>query len=210
MRPKPEKIGILGGTFNPVHFGHLEMSRRARELFVLDRVIFIPVFSPPHKEEKDLASSSHRQEMLRLALQGEEGCEVSDMEIRRGGRSYTVETVEETLKNRSRPAEIFVIIGVDNLEGISTWKRINDLVEMARFIVFTRPGEDLRRLKEEDRNWVERILAADRSNLVELSLPVSSSAIRAAVAEGRDISRMVPGMVGEYIRRKGLYKSSDQ
>ncbi len=202
MKAGGDRIGILGGTFNPVHLGHLEMARSARRLFELDRVIFVPVSRPPHKEPVELAPARHRLEMLRLALEGEEGFEVSDIEIRRGGESYTVETVEELLSASPGFREVFVIIGADNLQGISTWKRIADLVKMARFIVFERPGRKPGPLSETDRFWAGRIAGRP----VPLSVPVSSTAVRAAAAAGRGLSGMVAAGVEEYIRRNGLYR----
>ena len=116
--------GLLGGTFNPVHEGHLVLARAAVERFGLDRMIFIPAAFPPHKTPSCLAPAADRLEMLRLAISARPDWSVSALEIRRGGRSYTVETLRELRRELGEGAEFFLLVGADNLAEIGTWRRI--------------------------------------------------------------------------------------
>lgn len=198
------RIGILGGTFNPVHNGHLAIAREALRRFRLDRVIFIPVALPPHKSSADLAPAWSRLAMLRLALRGKRRYSLSGMEIARGGKSYTVRTVRE-LRRRFPRAEFHLIIGADNLKTIASWKRIGELVRRVGFIVVRRPGHPLRGMTGENAAWARRILGPGGGNVLELAIPVSSSGIRERARRGLSLRGMVPPPVARYLRKKALY-----
>lgn len=197
------RLGILGGAFNPVHKGHLTMAREALDRFNLSRVIFIPASISPFKPAEDHLPVRDRLEMLKIALKNEAGCEVSEIELERGGRSYTIDTVRE-LKKKYAPAELFLIIGEDNLEEISEWKEIGELVKICRFIVVTRPGYDLEALEGKNREIAEEIVEKDKTNLLHLALPVSSTGIRKDLEEGRVPDDLLPDGVGDYLRSRGL------
>ena len=200
-----ENIGILGGAFNPVHKGHLTIAREAKKEFGLSRVIFIPAAFSPFKPEAEHLPPRDRLEMLNIALKDEPDFETSEIELERGGRSYTIDTVRELKKKHPR-SRFYLIIGEDNLEEIAEWKEIGRLVEICRFIVVTRPGYDLHSLKGENRRLTETILEDDRSNLLPLTLPVSSTEIREELRAGRVPDDQLPEGVGEYIRSKRIFR----
>jgi len=200
------RAGVLGGTFNPVHEGHLAVARAASALLDLDRLFFIPASFPPHKRPSGLASGEDRLAMLRLAAAGVPGWEALDLELARGGVSYSVDTVAALKKMLGEETELFLIIGADNLDGISRWRRIEDLVRWCRFAVVTRPGFAPEPGGADDREWARRILAAGRGRLIELSAPVSSTEVRAAASRGEPLEGLVPPAVAAYIEKRGLYR----
>ncbi len=200
------KIGVFGGSFNPVHNGHLAIARASLDKFGLEKVIFIPAALPPHKPAGRLAPESHRLAMLRLALAGAPRFEVSEVELERGGKSYTIDTVRGLIEIGGGDQNLYLIIGADNLLEIAAWKEVEELTRLCRFIVVTRPGFDLKKLDDENKAWVDLILEEDSSNLLELSLPVSSSGVREAAREGERLEEMVPAGVADYIRENGLYR----
>ena len=199
------KIGLLGGTFNPVHNGHLTMARAARDKFALDRIIFIPDYLPPHKPGAGVVSGRHRLGMLRLALRGHPEYQVSEIELKRKGRSYTVETLRELRTELGSRPEFFLIMGADNLLEISTWREIVALVRLCRVIAVTRPGFKLSRLQGENRDWARRLRREGRLNYITLSLPVSSREIRDKIRRGAEWAALVPPEVAAYVKDKGLY-----
>ena len=142
--------------------------------------------------------------MLKIALKDQPGFEISEIELKRGGRSYTVDTLRELRRENPR-ARFFLIIGADNLEAISRWREIDELAAICRFIVVTRPGYDLNRLSGENKEWAERILEEDRSNLLSLTLPVSSTDIREELRAGRVPDDRLPLGVGDYLRSKNIF-----
>lgn len=202
---KPDRIGLLGGTFNPVHRGHLEIARAARESFRLDEVVFIPVALPPHKRCPDLAPGSARARMLELALAGLGQYSIWRGELERGGVSYTIDTVRSLRRLLGKGAELFLIVGWDNLAEISAWKEISCLIRLCRFIGVTRPGCPARGKTPADERIIRRLLGEGRENLLELEVPVSSSEIRDRVRSGKPVGDLLPGRVEKYIRQKGLY-----
>ncbi len=142
------RIGILGGTFNPIHYGHLAAAEEVRDRLKLDRILFIPSAIPPHKHEEDVPAAEHRMEMVRLALEGNSCFEPSDLEIRRGGRSYTIDTIE-TLIQSYPDAALFFITGLDSFLEIQTWNRWDRLVTLVQLrraltarLPLQRPRED--------------------------------------------------------------------
>ncbi|MBA7491535.1 putative nicotinate-nucleotide adenylyltransferase [subsurface metagenome] len=193
------RIGILGGTFDPIHWGHLLIAEGVREKFALDRVYFIPAAWPPHKVKNKVTEAAHRYKMALLATQDNSHFSVSDLEMNRPGKSYTIETVKE-LKEKHEGAEIYFIIGLDSALEIFTWKDPEKLLGLCRFISVQRPfSEELEKL---DKKYRERI------EVVEVpTLPISSTEIRERVRKGRSIKYLVPQSVEEYIYKNRLYKN---
>ena len=206
LRTKPQtRLGILGGTFNPVHIGHLILAQNAMEIFDLAKVLFLPCYRPPHKGRSVLLESRHRQAMLENALEGELRFDVCDVEIERGGISYTVDTLKE-LRQTYSDSSLHFIVGTDTLTELHTWKDIYRILDMCTFVSLCRPGTDLARISEEslrlDPPWPDRLLANVATGRL---IDVSSSDIRYRVAEGLSIRYLVPDAVEMYIAEHGLY-----
>ena len=190
------KLGILGGSFNPIHWGHLVLAEQMKERLSLDKVIFIPAYRPPHKEATELAPAEDRLKMVELATANNAAFEVSPIEIERGGPSYTVETLR-ALRAQYPGDELYYIVGADMALDLPSWFRPHELLQQARFVVAPRPGVDLGGLEP----WV-----AERVDIVPVhTLDVSSSEIRRRLREGKSVRYLVPPAVEEYVRRKGLY-----
>ena len=198
------RIGILGGTFNPVHIGHLLLAQAAREACGLERVLLMPCHTPPHKSCETPASAADRLEMVRLAVAGDPGLETCELEIERGGVSYAVETMG-AFHARQPDCAPYFIIGMDSLREMHLWRRADDLLRLCEFITVERPGIDRPVSPDELRlpaPWPQRLLAGViRGRPCE----VSSSEIRRRVAERRPIRYLVPSAVEQYILRRGLY-----
>jgi nicotinate-nucleotide adenylyltransferase len=209
-----EPIVLLGGAFDPVHHAHLIVARDIRERKGLPRITLMPSAHPPHKRAPR-ADAADRLAMCRLAIEGEEGFEVSDLELRRSGPSYTLDTVEQLRRSQGPDVEIRIIIGADMLADLPRWHRSGELVEQAGFYIACRPPWE---------QEMESILASAesafgsekgrelRASVVETSrLDVSSTSIRRRLAEGRSVRYLVPDPVREYIESRGLYRegSSD-
>lgn len=199
------RIGILGGTFNPVHLGHLLMAQDAMEAFELTKVLFMPCARPPHKDIAALAPVSHRVAMLELAIKGNLDFELCDMEIKRGGSSYTVDSIRALLK-KSTDTDYFFIIGSDTLTELHLWKEIGELLGLCRIVTVARPGVDLRNLSGKDMNLPEEAAKRLLDDMIEGHLvDVSSSDIRYRVAEGMRIHYLTPSAVEMHIAEHGLY-----
>lgn len=198
----PRAIGLLGGTFNPVHEGHLSIAREALRLFALDAVWFIPCAVPPHKPVHDLASNEDRLAMLRLAIAGEPRFEALDVEFNRPGKSYTLDTVRAL--QALHPADAFAfIVGADTLPELPTWHRPLELLPLVRIVSLARPGfvPDAAAIRLPP-PWPERLLADLRTGE---PLDVSSREIRAKIAAGQPVS-LVPDSVLRYIEEHNLYR----
>lgn len=198
----PRTIGLLGGTFNPVHDGHLSIAREALRLFHLDAVWFIPCSNPPHKPAAGLASNEDRLAMLRLALAGEPRFAALPIEFDRPGKSYTLDTVL-ALQASHPDAEFVFIVGADTLFELHTWHRPLELLAAIRIVSLARPGHvpapaDLHLPPP----WPERLLADLRTGT---PLEVSSRDIRAGIAAHRPIP-LVPAAVMHYIQEHHLYR----
>jgi nicotinate-nucleotide adenylyltransferase len=187
----------MGGTFDPIHIAHLIIAERALDQLGLDRVIFVPSARPPHKREDAVTSVEHRLEMVRLAIEGNERLELSDIEVRRPEPSYTIETVRQFARELGEDETLHFIMGADSLAQFFTWKDPQALLEACEFVVVPRPGVDF---EESDPRIRERARVLE-SPLME----VSSSDIRASVRAGRSIRYLVPDPVEVYIREKNLY-----
>jgi nicotinate-nucleotide adenylyltransferase len=187
----------MGGTFDPIHIAHLIIAEVALEQCGLDRVLFVPSARPPHKHEDGVSSIEDRIAMVRVAIEGNPRLGLSDIETRRKGKSYTIETIRE-LKAALGPNErICFIMGADSLTQLSSWKAPEHLLDEVQIVVVRRPGVNER---ETDPAALEKILILD-SPLME----ISSSDIRRRAGEGRSIRYLVPPAVESYIREKNLY-----
>ncbi len=186
------KIGILGGTFNPVHIGHLILAEEAREKLSLDKVIFIPANLPPHKDDVDIADPQARLRMLKLAVKGNKHFTVSDIEIKRSGRSYTIDTIK-ALKDKYKNDELYFIIGSDLLKYLEGWKDLNEIFKIVKFIAATRPGYPL-----------ENIPAYIKTLGIR-AVDISGFSVRQCVKEGKSFRYLVPEAVFEYINKTKLY-----
>lgn len=193
---QPRRIGILGGTFDPLHNGHLELARAACEQLQLDRVIFIPAFRHPVKEKSEtVASPDARLEMVRLGIRNDTRFEVSDCEIRRKGISYTVDTLRMLREKHAKPHELFFLTGGDWGKNLDEWKEIKTVFSIAHFVVAKRPGFDLRNLP------------AHVEPLDFVPLDISSSEIRERLRTGRSVSEWIPERVLRYVEEHCLYQS---
>lgn len=202
------RIGILGGTFNPIHNTHLEIARSAREQLRLDRVIFIPARTPPHKRaDATIVAADHRVRMVELAVADIEDFEVSDVEIRREGPSYTVDTVAELKEQLGSEAEIFLIIGTDQVLELPTWRQVERIAEMCHLVPVERPWFPLSDLEKIADRLPENIIASLRANVLKTEpSELSASNIRKALASGEDVSGFIPATVLDYIRQHRLYR----
>ncbi len=191
-----DKIGVYGGTFDPIHIAHLIVAEIAREQCGLDKVIFMPCAVPPHKEMGGVSEARHRYNMVRLAVSDHPDFSVSDMEIKRGGTSYTIDTLRQLSAHFSLdPSQLFLIIGADSLADIDTWKEPEEIFRQATPVVAGRPGIKL----PQNRN-----VFVLRTPLLE----ISSTRLRSAVGNGSSIRYLVPAAVENYIDRHHLYRSN--
>ena len=191
-----EGIGLFGGSFNPVHLGHLLMAQAALEELNLARLFFIPAAQSPFKPGAELAPGANRLQLLRLALAGQSRCTVDDQEIARGGVSYSIDTVRQYAE-RYPDAQLWYVIGGDHARLLPKWRHAEELASRTQFAVVPRPGEVLEPLRAPFRGAVLR----------GWSMDVSASQIRDRVIHGLPIDWLVPPAVAEAIRKNGLYLS---
>jgi len=205
---KPKKIGIMGGTFNPVHHGHLVTAQEALNQFDLDEVIFIPTGDPPHKIDDLLAHAEDRYLMTVIATSSNSSFFVYRIEIDRKGKSYTIDTVKELRKLFGSDSELYFITGADAILEILTLKNTREIVTLAKFIAATRPGYDLSRIKELKTTLFSNEDEGDRRIFImEIpALAISSTDIRQRIKIGRPVNYLVPEGVNNYILKHGLYK----
>jgi nicotinate-nucleotide adenylyltransferase len=189
-----KRIGLFGGSFDPVHLGHLLVARSACEEAGLDRLFFIPAAQSPFKHDTPLGSASDRLRLLRLALAGCARYEVDDQEIRRGGVSYSIDTVRH-FASRHADAALFYLIGADHLAQLPKWRDAGALAALAAFLVIPRPGEPAFALPDCFR----------LTHLTGIPVGVSSSMIRARVKDGQPIDHLTPAPVAEAIHNNRLY-----
>lgn len=197
------KIGIMGGTFDPIHFGHLATAEAVRESFMLDEILFIPAARPPHKRGRNVTDEKHRLTMTILATRSNKFFKVSDMELKRTGLSYTLDTMNELYKTFGNSTELFFIIGADSLADLSKWHEARELVEKCHFIATTRQGVDVDFSAVE--NYFGAIAKEHIHRVTTPGLEISSTDIREKVRLGRSIKYLVPEAVEEYILREELY-----
>lgn len=194
MATNLQRVGLFGGSFDPVHCGHLLVAQAALEELRLSRLFFIPAAQSPFKPQSVPAPASERLRLLRLALAGQTCCEIDEQEIQRGGVSFTIGTVRG-YAGRFPGAELFYLIGADHVPSLPKWREAAELARLAEFVVIPRPGQGPAKFPPPFRG----------RELVGFPLGVSSSQVRARVKAGLDIHHLVPDAVAEGIRNSGLY-----
>jgi nicotinate-nucleotide adenylyltransferase len=218
-------IGLFGGTFNPVHLGHLRAAVEVREGFELDEIFLIPADLPPHKVSGEVAASADRLQMLILALGAETNLKVSDVELNRPGPSYTIDTVQHFQQTLPAKTQLYLIMGLDAFLELDTWKSYRKLLAQIPFIIINRPNA-VDRQSGVPRKIVDDFISAKLSGDYSYSasrsaylarhqkpiyvfevtaLDISSTKIRRQISKGRSINYLVPPTVAEYIRTKGIY-----
>ena len=200
----PSRIGVLGGTFDPPHVGHLWLAALAADAIGLDRVLFMPAGQPPHKSTQLVTRATDRLLMARLAIAGDPEFDLSTIEVERPGPSFTIDSVEALQAQYGPEVTLYLIMAADSLAEIDTWREPDRLLERIEWIVGPRPGDPL-----PDRSALEARFGehASRIHLLEgPSLDVSSTALRQRVADGQPIRYLVPRGVEELIRDRGLYR----
>ena len=206
MQKTLKKIGIFGGTFNPVHNGHLIVAEAVREDFCLDRVLFIPAGTPPHKSISEVAEADHRYNMVKCAVDTNPGFEASHLEIDRMGYTYSIDTLTSLKASSAEEQDFYFIIGADVVPELITWKDYAKVFEMCSFIAILRPGYD----REGFKLHINQLTNNYQANIVTAEAPlmdISSTNIRERVMTGRTIKYLVPDCVENYIFENGLYKS---
>jgi nicotinate-nucleotide adenylyltransferase len=201
------QIGLLGGSFDPIHIGHLVVAEQARVRLGLERVLFVPSCLPPHKLGKELAPAEDRLRMVELAIADNPAFEASDIELRRDGPSYSIHTVKQLRAQSDEALDIHFLIGADTLPELPTWHRTAELADLCKFVVFSRPGESLDALEPLREILSDEQVAAIASRRFEMPpIGVSSTQIRCHVREGISIRYLVPEPVRQYILERGLYR----
>lgn len=197
-----KRMGIFGGTFDPVHIGHLIVAETIMHEFALDKVIFIPAASPPHKQGRIITPFHHRYAMTQLAIQSNDRFLVSDMEMHRSGPSYSRDTLAELIAEHGDDTDFYFIVGADSVVSLHTWNRIDELLAMCHFVGASRPGclPDMMELRGRFGK-----LAAKIHCLETPELQISSTDIRQRVRQGKPIRYIVPDAVEDYIYREKLY-----
>jgi nicotinate-nucleotide adenylyltransferase len=220
------RVGLFGGTFNPIHFGHLRAALEVKEGFGLDQVFLIPAAVPPHKGRTGVAAAEDRLRMIELAVEGDPGLMVSDVEIKRSGPSFTIDTVRYFRQSLAADTDLFLVMGLDAFLEIDTWKSFRDLLALVPVIVLSRPDaagcsgdrdeqivQDFIRSKLSPDGTVCEGPAGCKAPGLELitvfqvtALDISSTRVRERVREGRSIRYLVPSNVRQHITSKGLYR----
>lgn len=226
------RVGVLGGTFDPIHLGHLSAARVAQDALRLTEVRFIPSHHPPHRPGAPLASGAARLAMITLAIGNISNWRALDLELRRQGTSYTYDTLTALHAEGLKPSQIFFILGADAFAEIRTWSRYPAVLDAAHFVVIARRGTALQHIPEEVPEIAPRVVSMDgaaegtasavpglrqaefsdrtRVIFIEADTPdVSSTMVRDRVRHGEDITDLVTGDVAKYIVRQGLYRTSE-
>lgn len=194
-------LGVLGGTFDPLHWAHLVIAEEARARFGLDKVLFVPAGQPPHKADYTVSDPEHRYAMALLGTSTNPAFQVSRIEIERAGPSYSVDTVRQLREMHAPDVEIHLIIGADEALDIPNWHEAESLLDMIRLVVAPRPGSDLAELKS---RLPSRFYTAMQF-LPMLPIDISGTELRARIASGKSVRYLVPDSVEVYIRKHGLY-----
>jgi nicotinate-nucleotide adenylyltransferase len=213
------KIGLFGGTFDPIHWGHLRNAEEVREAFRLDRILFIPAAVPPHKKRQPTTTAQDRLAMVRRASAKNPGFAVSTVELSRSGRSYSFDTLRYFAKREKKRDSIYFILGMDAFRDIGSWKDYKEIFPLCHLIVTSRPGRgDSFKLGDipvavrklfcyDSKIGAYRHQSGTRLHFLKLTdIAISASEIRARVKAGKSIRYLVPSEVEDYIRRKGLYR----
>ncbi|KPJ69342.1 hypothetical protein AMJ44_04015 [candidate division WOR-1 bacterium DG_54_3] len=200
-----KRIGIMGGTFNPIHKGHLALAKAAMEEFVLAKVIFIPAGMPPHKKPGEVIDKEHRYNMVKLAIKQIPKFSISRIEVDRKGISYAVDTFNELKKIYGEKTKLFYIMGLDSINEILEWRKPLELFKLCEFIVSTRPGSRIRTFKRLVK-FPPLQKEVDKIHLMELKENISASEIRERLKSGKSVKGLLPRVVENYIKRNHLYK----
>lgn len=195
---REEKLAVFGGTFDPIHSGHLILAEELKEELGLQKVIFVPSANPPHKGDSDLSEAKDRFMMTRIAIQDNPAFDLSDLELKREGKSYTIETINQ-FKQLYPKSELYLLLGSDVLEELHLWKEPEKIFEQIKVVIAKRPGFD--RIDPQN-SYVKKSLVVPIDGL-----NISSSQIRERVKAGKSIRYLVPPGVEEFIQAKNLYKS---
>ncbi len=198
---RPKNIALMGGTFDPIHYGHLVTAEAVRHEFAIDRTLFIPTGQPPHKKASEVTNAEDRYIMTVLATETHPSFYVSRIEIDRSGKTYTIDTIEQLKESAPKGTSFFFITGADAFLEIFTWKNADTLLKSCTFIAATRPGYD--------RSAIEnRVAEGENFHFLEVpALSISSTDIRARVRAGRPIRYLLPESVENYIYKHNLYGS---
>jgi nicotinate-nucleotide adenylyltransferase len=195
-----QRIGVMGGTFDPIHHGHLVAASEVAQVFTLDEVVFVPTGQPWQKENRKVSPSEDRYLMTVIATASNPRFSVSRIDIDRGGPTYTIDTLRDLRVERGDEAELFFITGADALAQIMSWQDVNELFALAHFVGVTRPGHQL----------TGDGLPEDKVSLVEVpALAISSTDCRQRVGRGEPIWYLVPDGIVQYIAKRRLYRRSD-
>ncbi len=218
------RLGLLGGSFNPVHNGHLTIARQTREALGLDQILFVPTSLPPHKPNGSLAPAQNRYEMVRLAIASDPSLAISDVEIRRPGKSYSIDTIRLLQQEYGAKTQLFFLIGLDAFLDFPSWRDPLTLLKLCSFVVLSRPGLSFRSLStvallppipypslaDLDAERISRIEAQiGTQNLICLKLlpsAVSASDIRSRIRQGLPVANLLPPLVESYILHHHLYQ----
>jgi len=210
-KEKPLKIGIMGGTFNPIHFGHLLIAEQLRELIKADKVLFIPCSIPPHKTKKELTEKKHRFHMVELAVENNPYFEACDIEIKQDKKSYTIDTIKELTKIY-KSSSFYFFIGEDNLLELSTWKEIKKLMSLCSLVIarrFLSPQELNYLFKEKNKFFDDNTVNKLTNSIVDTTvIDISSSEIRQKIVNNKSIKYLVPDKIAEYIKKNRLYRGN--
>jgi len=211
IAPADRRVGILGGTFDPVHYGHLVIAEQVREALQLDRVLFVPAARPPHKLDEPVTPAADRAAMVELATAGNPFFAMSEIELGRDGPSYTVDTLETLADEAGRAGiirQLFFILSSEAAATLPTWRAPARILELAQLAVVPRPGFSVR----DAQDAIEAAVGPSERVLTIETVPVahSSSDVRARAAAGRSIRYLVPPAVEAYIRDHRLYLSTNQ
>ena len=208
MLPKMDqrkRIAIYGGTFDPVHVGHLAIGRRVSELFAIDQFLFVPARQAPHKQHREVSSGFHRYAMLSLATQNDPGLCVSTFELDGPGRQYTVDTLTHFGSQFGESTDLFFVMGADSWTEITTWRDWEKLTMLANLVVITRPGFKLEVPAQEPGR--KQVFVSDA-----VMIDVSATEVREAARAGEEqkLNKLVPLEVANYIRKYGLYRNTNE
>ncbi|SKC64686.1 nicotinate-nucleotide adenylyltransferase [Maledivibacter halophilus] len=200
-----KKIGLMGGTFDPIHYGHLVLAEQVRTRFKLDMIYFIPAGLPPHKKQKEISSSKDRYFMTLLGTITNSYFEVSKIEIEDDNISYTVNTIKKFRETIDNSSELYFITGADAIYELETWKNVRELLGLCSFIAASRPGVDKNKLSEKIHMLNEKY----NGRIIETSVPalaISSTDIRERIKKGQSIKYILPESVEYYIYKNNLYR----
>ena len=218
------RLGLLGGSFNPLHNGHLAIAHQTRDALGLDQILFVPTNHPPHKPNGSLAPAQDRYEMVRLAIASDPTLAISDVEIRRPGKSYSIDTIRLLQQEYGAQTQLFFLIGLDAFLDFPSWREPRTLLELCQFVVLSRPGLSFRSLStvallppipypslaDLDSGRISRIEAPlGKQGLTCLKLPpcpVSASDIRVRIRQGLPVANLLPPLVESYILHHRLYQ----